>query len=205
MKDKARDDRRRQIEQAAYDLLAENGYNGFSMLSIAKRAKASNETLYRWYGDKQGLFRTMVTRNAEEVRRLLEADIAKRRPARKTLEALAPLLLGLLVGPNAVALNRAAAADASGELGAAIAEAGRGTVFPLIARLFDQVQQDGVFQRTEPGDAAELFVTLLVGDLQIRRVIGALPEMTESEISARSKQALNQLYKLLDMDWSAVS
>ncbi len=39
MKDDARSRREDQIEQAAYGLLAEKGYGGTSMLSIAKRAR----------------------------------------------------------------------------------------------------------------------------------------------------------------------
>ncbi len=64
-------------------MLDAKGYAGASMLAIARQAKASNETLYNWYGDKNGLFRALVVRNAGEVRiagRLGEAagHIAKR-------------------------------------------------------------------------------------------------------------------------------
>ena len=52
MRDDKKQQRRRQIEAAAYDLLVQYGYDGTSMLAVAKAAKASNETMYRWYGDK---------------------------------------------------------------------------------------------------------------------------------------------------------
>lgn len=200
MDEDVKKDRRRRIESAAYELLAEKGYNGFSMLSVAKRAKASNETLYRWYGDKQGLFKTMVAHNAAEVSGLLEADIAKHRPPKKTLESLAPLLLRLLVGKKAIALNRAAAADATGELGAAITEAGRNSVFPLIVKVFEEAKAQRVFVHTSASVAAELYVTLLVGDLQIRRAIGGLDELSDGQITARARKALTQLYKFLDVN-----
>ena len=51
MRDDTKMKKQRQIEQAAYDLLEQQGYDGISMLKIARRAKASNETLYRCYGD----------------------------------------------------------------------------------------------------------------------------------------------------------
>ncbi|MCP4433742.1 MAG: TetR/AcrR family transcriptional regulator, partial [Gammaproteobacteria bacterium] len=54
-REEIRSARQYRIEEATYELLAESGYHACSMLSIAKRAKASNETLYRWYGDKVGL------------------------------------------------------------------------------------------------------------------------------------------------------
>ena len=77
--------RQDQIEQAAYTVLDAKGYGGASMLAIAKAAKASNETLYNWYGDKTGLFAALVRRNAAEVKALLEAQIAAGGDAVETL------------------------------------------------------------------------------------------------------------------------
>ena len=55
MKSETRTERQKQIESAAYLVLEKKGFSGASMLAIAKQAKASNETLYRWYKDKNGL------------------------------------------------------------------------------------------------------------------------------------------------------
>ena len=196
MRDSARAKRQEEIERAAYALLESKGYAGTSMLSIATQAKASNETLYRWYGDKQGLFKAMVARNAEAVRRLLEAELEAGDAPLKTLRALGPKLLGLVTGPRAVALNRAAAADPSGELGMALSEAGRDTILPLITRLFQQARKAGLFPGLTAKEAAELYINLLIGDLQIRRVIGALPELGEPEIKRRVERALKALQKM---------
>lgn len=196
MRDAARRKRQEEIERAAYELLESKGYAGTSMLSIATEAKASNETLYRWYGDKQGLFKAMVARNAGTVRDLLEVELATGRTPLTTLRALGPKLLELVTGAPAVALNRAAAADPSGELGAALASAGRDSVLPLIVRLFQQAKKVGHFPELTARDAAELYVNLLIGDLQIRRVIGALPALSESERKQRAARALRALRKL---------
>ena len=71
MTDTQRSQREVAIHAAAYDLLARHGYGGTSMLRVAQAAKASNETLYRWYGDKDGLFTAMVRANAGESRALI--------------------------------------------------------------------------------------------------------------------------------------
>jgi len=94
------------------------------MLSVAKRAKASNETLYRWYGDKLGLFMSLIERNLSDVRAVLEPDSQCADDPLETLQILGPKLLELLLSPRAIALNRAAAADASGALGQALARGG---------------------------------------------------------------------------------
>lgn len=165
MKADTRDLREAQIAEAAYALLAEKGFQGLSMLAVAKRAKASNETLYRWYGDKLGLFRALIARNVAEVGEALEAADG--------LEELGRQLLGLLLSPRAVALNRAAAADASNTLGAVLAQAGRGEVFPvLVARMSQEVAAGHL--TGEPVALAGLWVDLLVGDWQIRCATGAM-------------------------------
>lgn len=196
MRSSARADRQEKIEQAAYELLEAKGYAGTSMLSVATQAKASNETLYRWYGDKQGLFKAMVVRNAQAVKSLLEQELAAETAPLKTLRRLGPKLLGLVLGSRAIALNRAAAADPSGELGAALTQGGRNSVLPLIAQVFQQARKAGVIQGLSTGDAVELYLNLLIGDLQIRRVIGALPEPTAAEIKRRADRALKTLQKI---------
>ncbi len=200
MRDENKAARKQRIEQAALELLASNGYLATSMLSVAKRAKASNETLYNWYGNKQGLFRSLVETNAGEVRALLEHDLAQDRPPEATLKALGPLLLGLLVSDRAITLNRAAAADPSGELARELIQAGRGTVAPLIADVFVKARDAGILSFDDAGEAVGLYLDLLVGDLQIRRVLGAVPNLTQSQIERRASRALGDLKLLLGSD-----
>ncbi|MEM9472458.1 MAG: TetR/AcrR family transcriptional regulator [Pseudomonadota bacterium] len=197
MRDENKAARKRRIEQAALELLASKGYLATSMLSVAKRAKASNETLYNWYGNKQGLFRSLVEANAGEVRALLEHDLVQDRPPEATLKALGPLLLGLLVSDRAITLNKAAAADPSGELAHELTQAGRGAVAPLIADVFVKARDAGVLRFVDAGKAVGLYLDLLVGDLQIRRVLGAVPALTQPQVERRASRALANLKLLL--------
>ncbi len=192
--------RRQAIEEAAYALLEENGFAATSMLSIARRARASNETLYRWYGDKQGLYRSLIESNANEVRTLLERDLGAGVSPMTTLQALGPRLLTLLTSDKAVALNRAAAADPTGTLGATLAEFGRNAVVPLIARVLEAARDAGDLFFEQSETAAELYLGLLIGDLQIRRVIGAIPQPSPPMIKRRAAAALSATCKLLSAD-----
>ena len=97
---------------------------------------------------------------------------------RDILKALGPKLLGLLVSERAIALNRAAAADTSGELGKALAKGGRETVLPMI-------------------EAAELYINLLVGGVQVRRLISVIAPLNDVEITMRSDRAYRMTLKLL--------
>lgn len=187
--------RREQIEAAAYALLAEKGFQNMSMLAVSKAAKASNETLYRWYGDKIGLFKALIATNAERVSVRLRAAFDKSSQLDRTLAEIGPVLLSMLLGDRAVALNRAAAADASGVLGEALAEEGRGKVFPLMVDLFGKLVARGKLTGN-PAELAALYIDLLVGDLQIRRATGALGPLRDRVIEDRARLAQERLFML---------
>ncbi len=197
MREETRTQRQTQIETAAYELLEQKGYAGTSMQGIAKKARASNETLYNWYGDKQGLFKALVTRNAAEVKSLLDAELSGERDALSILGLLGPKLLTLLLGDRAIALNRAAAADPSGELGVTLSEAGREAVLPLLERVLEAAKQKGQLSFDQTKVAVGLYLDLLVGDLQIRRVIGRVPAPTPDFCEIRSERAVMLLRKVL--------
>lgn len=197
MREEKRAEKKQAIAEAAYALIEEKGYLGTSMLAIAKRAKASNETLYNWYGDKRGLFRELIEQNAEQVRDLLNKQIKENQPPQTTLEQLAPQLLTLLLGDRAVALNRAAAADPTGELGKILSSSGKESIFPLIIGTFSRFPS---LSETKALDAAICFLDLLVGDQQIRRAIGATKMPTKDEIETRSARALTSIKKLYNLN-----
>ena len=196
MRDDKRQMRHDAITQAAYALLAEKGYDGTSMLSIAKAAKASNETLYRWYGDKRGLFEAMVRDNAAEVKTMLEAEMSSGGSPIDALRTIAPVLLSMLLGERAILLNRAAASDPSGELGAAIAKGERDAVQPLIAAVIEAIETE---VKPQGMSKADLFLGLLIGDAQIRRVLGVMPALPEDQIQARSNAAIAAFLKVLSV------
>ena len=198
MRPERRAARRREIEKAAYEVLAEKGYGATSMLAIAKQAGASNETLYKWYGSKQALFRSIVEENAREVAELLGDSISAARNPWDTLRCVGPVLLRLLTSEKAIALNRAAVMDVeeTGILGRTLAEAGRDSIAPLIARVFEDGRTSGQMLFETREQAAEVYIGLLVGDLQIRRVIGVIDAPDEAELHRRSDQAVRLVKKI---------
>lgn len=194
MREDKRVQKREQIAQAAYGLIETKGYAGTSMLAIAKAAKASNETLYAWYGDKLGLFRALVDDNAGLFADRIAAQAADGPPL-AALEAVGAGLLEMLLGPRAVALNQAAAADATGALGQAIAQGGRDRVAPLLMDLIGRALDQGELSG-EPSELTERFLSLLIGDQQIRRVIGVMPVPSTGECRKRSGDAVGALRTL---------
>lgn len=196
MRDENRSVRQEQIEQAAYAVLQDKGFGATTMLAIARAAKASNETLYNWYGDKTGLFSALVRRNAAEVKTLLTQQIESGGDAVETLARLGPVLLRLVTSDRAVALNRAAAADPTGELGRTLASEGRETVAPLIAQVIALGQAQGRLGIPDLTMACETYLGLLIGDIQIRRVAGHIPQPAATVLQARADAAMHHFLRL---------
>lgn len=193
-----KDTRNAQILDAAFQMLEERGFSGLSMQAVARAARASNETLYNWYGDKTGLFRQLIAQNTAALRNRLDA--LPDQPPLDRLAAFGPLLLTMLLGPRAIALNKAAAADDSGTLGPALAAAGRDTVKPWVEEVMARAVACGQLQDAPPDTLAETYLTLLIGDLQIRRVTGAIAPLSEAQIATRAGRAIALLEKIFPPD-----
>lgn len=192
MRNEKRVARAREIEDAAYRILEIQGYDGMSVQAVAREAKASNETIYRWYGDKTGLFKALIRSNAAQVATALDSDTAD---PLKTLAELGPILLSMVLGPRAIALNRAAAADGSGTLGQVLAREGRETIRPKVLCIMTRAVEDNQLSG-QAEKLTETWIALLIGDLQIRRVTGALPTPSRVSVAARAEDALHHLKQL---------
>ncbi|MFV0386722.1 TetR/AcrR family transcriptional regulator [Paracoccus sp. (in: a-proteobacteria)] len=193
MKTDKQDERRRQIEVAAFELLAEKGYRSTSMLQIAKRASASNQTLYAWYGNKQTLFQNLIEGNAREVTELLRDALAGSGDPLEALAAIGPLFLTFTTGDKAIIVNRAAIADAgeTGLLGEAIDRGARQQMLGLIMAIMGRLVAAGTFRpATDPAEAAETYVSLALGEIPMRQALGRLPPLTGTECAARAARAL---------------
>lgn len=194
MRPSARAERQDQIETAAYRLLDEKGFEGLSVLAVARAAKASNETLYRWYGDKTGLMAALIARNTAQVTALLED--APTDPPLDQLARIGPALLTMLTSPRAIALNRAASADSTGTLGGALRDGGRDALRPRIVAIMRAALDQGALSGAAPEILAELWLSLLIGDLQLRCVTRAIDPPNHPAIQDRARTALALLCRL---------
>lgn len=192
-----REARERAIEDAAYAVLSERGYKGASLLVIAKRAKASNETLYAWYGGKAGLFGALVRRNAAAVSDAIDDAVQDGGGALTRLEGVGAALYTLLTSERAVLLNRAAAADVAdgGVLGRTLAEEGRGRIAPKLAALVALAQSEGALGggTANPATITETFLGLLLAEHPVRRIIGSEPPPADGVAEARAASAIRYL------------
>ncbi len=178
---------------AAQDELLEHGYAHVTMLGIARRAGASKETLYAWFGNRDGLFAAMIARNADRsadaVRRALDGGA----PARETLVGFATGLLTLLTSPASVALNHAAMQ--SPELAEQLLASGRYRVGPLVEQYLAALDRAGDVRIVDPATAFTTFYGLIIRDDQIRVLLGEQPP-TGERIRQRAATAVDQFLAL---------
>ncbi|MEZ5662728.1 MAG: TetR/AcrR family transcriptional regulator [Burkholderiaceae bacterium] len=194
-----REERHAQIQAAAFALLKEVGYRKTSMLLIAKRAQASNQTLYAWYSNKQELFRGIIERFGGAVREQLQVALKDGQDPLQALAALGPTLLRFTTDEHAIIMNRAAVIDAAetGVLARAIDEVARDAIFPLIAALMGRLVRCGVFApEVSAEEAAQTYVALLFGEAQLRQALGNLPPFGEAEVAQRSQRAFELTCRL---------
>lgn len=166
-------ERRDEALDAAVEELAEHGYDATTMLGVARRAGASKETLYTWFGSKEGLFAAVIRREAattnENVARLLDGD----HEPEEALVLLATNLLKLLTGPRSIAINRAAMS--APRLASVLLEHGRHRTGPLVERYLQRLGDRGVLDVPAPAEAFQAFYGLVIQDLQIRTLLGEKP------------------------------
>ena len=198
MKEPDRAQRRDAILDAATAILREKGYRDTTMLDIARRVSASKETLYAWFGSKSGLFQAVIRRNADTVRTVLEAHLDGDAPVAEALADVGRALAGLLLGDGAVAINRAAISEARSdpELARILVETGREATLPFFVRYLERCRERELLDFDDPWEAAETFLGLLLGDKQIRRLLGVVDAPDAGEIETRARQAAVRFLRL---------
>jgi AcrR family transcriptional regulator len=188
---------RQVVLDAAFELLVERGYQGTTMAAVAERAGSSKETLYAWFGDKQGLFTALIRRQAEAANQAVAAaleDEGGAGPA-ATLTAFATNLLRLLLGERSVALNRAALAEPAGELAAVLLAQGRHRTGPIVEAYLARLAGAGVLGVDDPAEAFQLLYGLVVRDLQIRVLLGE-PPPAPGALAAQARTAVERFLAL---------
>lgn len=169
------------------------------MLAIASEAGASKETLYSHFGDKAGLFAALVRHNATAINEELQAALADDAlPPSQVLYRFGCGLLRLLLGEQAVAINRAAIAEATStpELGQILTAAGRDTTGPLFVAYLEAQRSRGLLTFHSADEALGVFLGLLLRDRQVRRLLGVEPPPTDADVDAHARQAVSYFLRL---------
>jgi AcrR family transcriptional regulator len=159
--------KRRAIIESATEAFLNHGYRGTSMDAVAAAAGVSKQTVYQHFGDKQRLFRELITATVQsasdpvhdEVRRLADSGRLD-----NDLRALARRLLGLVLQPTMMRVRRLVISESRQfpELGQLFYDLGLGRTIAALAATFAELNRQGRLAASDATLAATQFNWLVM-------------------------------------------
>ena len=141
-------DKRQIIIDAAEKLIAESGFQGFSMHKLAKEARVAAGTIYRYFSDKEDLLLqvrlAVVQRNAEIIQRGVTDDMTLKQRFRKMW-----LNIFDLSGSNISTLKNRAQYDSLPCVRSHETKELEREMFSKVEQLFAEGREQGVFKPLE--------------------------------------------------------
>ena len=194
-------ERQREVLDAVLSLLVEDG-DRVTMNAVSRLASCSKETLYKWFGDRDGLLTATVRWQASKVRagnwdrqHLDAAALAE------SLEAFAANWLAVISSKTSIALNRVAIADAGSgrsDLGLIVLENGRFAIGERLKPLLEAAREAGLIAFEDTETAFRTFFGLVGRDVQIRLLLGDGLVLSEDQIAVDAARAVEQFLRLHD-------
>lgn len=191
--------RQEAVLNAVLELMVEEG-DQLTMNAVARRASCSKETLYKWFGDRDGLLTATVRWQAARVRAgeydRQTLDISA---LRDSLKDFAANWLTVISGPTSIALNRLAighAASRKSNLGGIVLANGRLAIGERLRPVLEAGREAGLLDFEDAETTFRTFFGLVGRDVQIRLLLGDRMELSSAEIERDAARATDQFLAL---------
>jgi TetR/AcrR family transcriptional repressor of mexJK operon len=160
------------LEAAKKSFLA-HGFGAVSMEAIAREAQVSKATVYAHFSSKEELFGAVIGRECEHRFAGLSLRELDPREAGASLAVLGRRFLELILSPDAIALHRIILGEVTRfrQLGEVFWNAGPERNLRQIAAFMEEAAAAGTLALEDPRLAAEQFVGLVRGEVQLRRLL----------------------------------
>jgi AcrR family transcriptional regulator len=177
----AKQERRREILDAAFVEFSNRGYAGASMEAIARRARASKETLYAWFENKESLFNTLFASRLGQVVSRVGAAAAQDPSPAHVLPVIAEDVIRFMlsVSPLSQAMGAGEPVDRAMRM---IGETIRQERMNFVTYLLHCRDQGYIVFDDDPFELASLFVAMAEGEWSLRLATGMLDELTDGMI-----------------------
>ena len=122
--------RQNAVLECALGLLVEGGEKALTTAGVARAANCSKESLYKWFGDRDGLLAAVIAHQAQKVR-FPDEMAGGPETVRERLVLFGTDLLAVLAGDPSLALNRLAIGQSNRDaahLGQLLLKYGRGRI-----------------------------------------------------------------------------
>lgn len=191
--------RQQAVLDAVLSLMVEKG-DHLTMTAVARRASCSKETLYKWFGDRDGLLNATVQWQASKVRAgNFERQKLDASALRESLKRFAANWLEVIASPTSIALNRigiSQAAARNGNLGSIVLANGRFAIGERLKPVLDAGREAGLIAFDDTETAFRTLFGLVGRDVQIRLLLGDTLTLSKAEIARDAERAADQFLTL---------
>lgn len=190
-----KDVRKEQILRATLRLLRTHGA-GITTAQIAAEAHCSKETLYNWFGDRDGILRALVAEQAKGMNAAMLSGMAKvSGTVEEKLKQSAALLLDILTGEAVLSVNRVAMAQACNNVSnlgdQVLADWDENVAAPFL-KLFAEARSTHALSLDDDREGFEKLMGLLVGDRQRRLLLGEDARPNPANMQRLADEAVDQ-------------
>ncbi|CAM5765758.1 TetR/AcrR family transcriptional regulator C-terminal domain-containing protein [Bosea minatitlanensis] len=191
--------RQQAVLDAVLSLMVERG-SGLTMTAVARRASCSKETLYKWFGDRDGLLTATVQWQASKVRAgNFDRQTLDAGALRESLKRFAVNWLEVISSPTSIALNRIGVSQAAardGNLGSIVLANGRFAIGKRMMPVLEAGREAGLLAFDDTETAFRTFFGLVGRDIQIRLLLGDPLTLGRAEIARDAERATDQFLTL---------
>ena len=173
------------IQEAGTRVFLRMGYEASSMDLIASEAGVAKQTLYNHFHNKETLFKAIIEDLASEFLSPLQAGGAGDAGPEQVLESFGRQALAMMLRPSSLALHRVLVAEASRfpQMAQAVYRAGPAEAVRRLAGYLQEETERGRLAVAEPVLAAEQFLGMLTGHIQLRALFGVCAPPAPAEIN----------------------
>ena len=183
--------------ETAETLFLKRGYAGTSVNEVVRIAGGSLATLYAEYPTKDALFEAVMSGRCARLFEGTRENAEGVQDARAELLSLARRMLDRMLSDDALAIYRLAVHEGPNfpSVSKAVLVNGLETYLDRLGSYLDDLTQAGKLAIDQPRVAAELFLTLVQGQLRTRSAIGAA-DISPARRKAHVAQAIDAFLRV---------
>ncbi len=186
------------IIRAATKLFLKHGYSGTGMDDVAKHAGVTKQTVYSHFGNKDALFREIISE--ECLRHSPTPDMLedKNLPVEELLYRVGIGFLNMISSPQGLAIHRLVMSEAERKpaLAKLFFETGPQRMNDLLTSYLQLQNERGVLSIKNTASAASYFYSLLKGRYHLRMALKVKPLPTQKQLQDHVRETVRVFMRI---------
>jgi TetR/AcrR family transcriptional repressor of mexJK operon len=183
--------RRKAMIEAAYSLFIEKGYGSVSVDDIIRVSRGSKSSLYKFFGNKEGILKAVIESLAEEFLREIHLEFPSGGTPREALNRIGVVFADLALSDIAINQHRHAVSHARAfpDLAKLWYESGPKKTMDGFADFLEKETAAGRLRISDPARAAWFFLGMIIFHDNMRRLV-CLPQSKRAELKETVSEAV---------------